>query len=43
VIMAIAQAQDRGWITASELRAEARCRDSRVMSLIDKGLEEGGA
>jgi hypothetical protein len=43
VIMAIAQARDRGWITASELRAAARWRDSRVLSLIDKGLEEGDA
>jgi predicted transcriptional regulator of viral defense system len=42
VIMAIAQARDRGWITASELRAAAQYRDSRVTSLIDKGLEEDG-
>ncbi len=42
VIMAIAQARDRGWITAPELHAAARCRDSRTISLITKGLEEGG-
>jgi predicted transcriptional regulator of viral defense system len=39
VIMAIEQAMDRGWITAAKLRAAARYRDSRVIHLIDKGLE----
>ena len=38
VIMAIEQAQRRGWLTADELRARARERGGRVAELVEQGL-----
>ena len=38
VIMAVAQARRRGWLTADELRAGAHARGARAVELVEQGL-----